>query len=292
MSVTLNDNPRRRSRIIAAILVGVVIALPAAIVSVLQTDGGGTPAPAATATKRPRAPARPPIAPLSGGPIALSGGQATAVNGGAIVLHGGEYQSSAPFTIQDPNGRSAFTITQSSINQTTVGAYPNLMVGCQGTCSANSPFPLQLSSIKPGEVTTSVTSVTPSTATGTWADFYDIFITAGAHQSGATPPREELEIWQNENNRANGAPIATGVNLDGHLYDIYLPHTSVPGTIADIPETMNDRFNGDLLPFIQDSISRGYAQPNWYLVELRHGFEINGGNVVGLGDSAFSVMGR
>jgi hypothetical protein len=52
---------------------------------------------------------------------------------------------------------------------------------------------------------------------------------------------------------------------------------------------MNDSFNGDLLPFIQDSIRRGYAKPNWYLIVVEHGFEITQGNVMGLGDANFSV---
>jgi hypothetical protein len=52
---------------------------------------------------------------------------------------------------------------------------------------------------------------------------------------------------------------------------------------------MNDSFNGDLLPFIQDSIRRGYAKPSWYLIVVEHGFEITQGNVLGLGDANFSV---
>jgi hypothetical protein len=163
-------------------------------------------------------------------------------------------------------------------------------VGCSwGVCTRNNPFPLQLSSIKPGEVTTSVTSVTPSSATGRWGDFYDIFLTPGAHQSPGTMPREELTIWQNQHNRGHGTPVARGVKLDGRLYDVYTPTTALGGTHAYIPETMNDSFNGDLLPFIQDSIRRGYAQPSWYLIVVEHGFEITQGNVLGLGDSSFSV---
>lgn len=203
-----------------------------------------------------------------------------------MELRAGEFRSSAPFTIQDPNAGPDFTITRSSINQTRVGAFPDL---CVGICSKKDPFPLQLSSIKPGEVTSSVTSVTPSSATGTWGDFYDIFITAGPHQSLSTQPREELTIWQNQHNRGHSTPLTKGVKLDGRLYDVYLAKTTVGGTHAYIPETMNDSFNGDLLPFIQDSIRRGYAKPSWYLTEVRHGFEISQGNVVGLGDANFSV---
>jgi cellulose 1,4-beta-cellobiosidase len=206
-----------------------------------------------------------------------------------MELNGGEYRSSAPFTIQDSNGGANFKITQSSINANTVVAYPNLYVGCHGTCTRNNPFPLQLSSIKPGEVTTSVTSVTPSSATGTWGDFYDIYITAGAHQSPTTMPREELTIWLDQHNRGHGSPVARGVRLDGRVYDVYKPNTPGGGTHAYIPQTMNDSFNGDLLPFIQDSIRRGYAKPNWYLIVVEHGFEITQGNVMGLGDSSFSV---
>src|SRR5689334_11156721 len=85
----------------------------------------------------------------------LSGTQSAWIMGGTMVLNAAEYRSSAPFTIQDPDAGPDFTITRSSINETTVGAYPNLFVGCNGRCTKNDPFPLQLSSLTPGEVTSS-----------------------------------------------------------------------------------------------------------------------------------------
>jgi hypothetical protein len=44
---------------------------------------------------------------------------------------------------------------------------------------------------------------------------------------------------------------------------------------------------------MRDSIRRGFAKPHWWLSDIEHGFEINSGNVVGMGDKSFGVkIGR
>ncbi|MBV8941940.1 MAG: hypothetical protein JO240_09425 [Solirubrobacterales bacterium] len=290
------------SRTWLAACMGVVAGVLAVVLAAISAPGGSSPPPAATTPRCVTAPApaaEAPTAttaaqtPATGAPLTLSGRQKAPILGGTIVLNANQEGSGSGATISDPNGGPGFTITHSAINQATVGAYPSLFVGQHGNLvTRHDPFPLQLSAIRPGQVITSVHSVTPRSAcSARWVDFYDIFLTAGAHANQFSSTREELEIWQNAGNRApGGTPVARGVRLDGRLYDVY-NHVTDANTIAYVPRRFaSGSFHGDLRPFIQDSIRRGYAQPNWYLTDVEHGFEINSGNVVGLGDANFSVQ--
>jgi hypothetical protein len=223
-------------------------------------------------------------------PITLSGRERAPIDGGRVELNANEYGSRASFTIRGCGGAADFTITHSSINQTAVGAYPSLFLGRHGDfVTQHDPFPLRVSAIRPGQVRIGVDTVTPRSARrARWVDFYDIFLTAGAHANQFTSTREELEIWQNAANRGAYGP-SKRVSLDGHLYNVYdlIPSQD---TVAYVPVKFpSDSFRGDLRPFIRDSVRRGYAHGNWYLADVEHGFEINSGPVVGLGDRDFFV---
>jgi hypothetical protein len=75
--------------------------------------------------------------------------------------------------------------------------------------------------------------------------------------------------------------------LGGHVYNIYRNPTA--NTVQYVPARYSDTFSGDLRPFFLDSVKRGFAASNWYLVDVEHGFEIQNPDVVGLGDSRFGV---
>jgi hypothetical protein len=174
--------------------------------------------------------------------ITLSGNQRAPVAGGRIELQANEWRGTSPFTIRSDGGPD-FTITRSAINQYQVGAYPSLFVGRHGDfVTRRDPLPLQLATIRRGEVKVSVRSVTPSAASsGRWVDILDVFLTADPNVSQfSTTRREEMVIWQNGANRGPGLPtlVAKGVSFCGRRYNVY---NVIPSqdTISYIPQTYN-----------------------------------------------------
>ncbi|HEY5989445.1 MAG TPA: hypothetical protein VIV12_24160, partial [Streptosporangiaceae bacterium] len=97
----------------------------------------------------------------------LCDSQTLSVGGGAYTIMNNEWGSSAPECITT-DGNAGFTVANSSIAKATnatngaPGGYPSIYKGCHwGACTPDSGFPIQVSSIHAGTVTTSWSTTQP-----------------------------------------------------------------------------------------------------------------------------------
>src|SRR5580692_9113056 len=97
-------------------------------------------------------------APAQAATTTLCNSQTAAVAGGAYTVENNEWNSSAPECVTT-DGNADFTVANSSIDLPTDGApggYAAIYKGCHwGACTSNSSLPIQVSTMKPGEVTSS-----------------------------------------------------------------------------------------------------------------------------------------
>jgi len=222
---------------------------------------------------------------------ALCKSQTAPVASRGYTVENNEWGSSEPECITT-NGNASFSVSNSSIANSTYGApggYPAIYRGCHwGACTRGSGFPIQVSDIGTGTVTTSWSTTQPG-GSNDYDVAYDIWFNQTPTTSGQ-PNGTELMIWLNHNGPVQpfGSKVASNVSIGGRGYDVWfgqqgwntLSYTMTTGTTAVS--------NLDLQPLIADAISRGYLKPSWYLIDVEAGFEIWQGGT-GLATNSFSV---
>ena len=234
----------------------------------------------------------------SSAPVSLSnppsGEQTAPLGGGRYGLKLNEWNSGQPITMTSDGGAD-FNVTSSGLNLATGGApsgYFELWQGSSWGANTNNngaPFPIQTSSITPGEVTTSATCHTAG-VTGDWDNSYDIWFNSaqGAGQTNNSAGNHlEMMIWLNHTAGADpiGTVVANNVTIGGNTYNVWYGGDNTVSYVLSQPSTT---ISTDLYPMIRDAESRGYMQSSWYLLDVEFGFEIwNGG--AGLGCSSFAV---
>lgn len=130
----------------------------------------------------------------------LCNSQTLAASGGAYTIQNNEWGSSAPECIST-DGNADFTVANSSISNSTSGApggYPSIYMGCHwGACTSGSGFPIQVSALHTGAVTSSWGTSQPG-----GGNAYDVAYDIWFNQTPATngqPNGAELMIWLNHN---------------------------------------------------------------------------------------------
>ncbi len=181
-----------------------------------------------------------------------------------------------------------FMITTQTNKQTTNGApasYPFIYMGCHwGNCTNSNPMPIQVSAIKSATSSWSIT-----TAAGAWNASYDIWFNTTPTTTGA-PDGTELMIWLNSQGGVQpaGSVVAKGVNISGDSYNVWFSPDSNAKYVAYQKTNVTTSLSPDIKAFINNSVSRGYLDPSWYLIAVEAGFEIwNGG--VEMQTNSFSV---
>ncbi|HUO57373.1 MAG TPA: hypothetical protein VMV05_04260, partial [bacterium] len=168
----------------------------------------------------------------------------------------------------------------------TVATYPSIYYGCHfGNCSPGTNLPMAVSLLQC--VTSSWTVST--TDTGYWNAAYDIWFSTTTNTTSYSGGAE-LMIWMDymPGTGPGGSLKASGVTIDGATWNVnegpvgwnYIAY------LANNPVTQFD--NMDILAFINDSVSRGYIQPSWYLAAIEAGNELRTGGVP-FGSSGFSA---
>ena len=221
----------------------------------------------------------------------LCNSQTAHVDSSAYTVENNEWGSGARECITT-DGSAGFTVANSSIANSTYGApggYPAIYKGCHwGACTPGSGFPIQVSDIRAGRVTTSWSTSQP----GGSSDYdvaYDIWFNQTPTASGQ-PNGTELMIWLNHHGPVQpfGSKVASNVSIGGRGYNVWfgkqgwntLSYTMTSGTTSVS--------NLDLQPLIADAVSRGYISPSWYLIDMEAGFELWQGGA-GLATNSFSV---
>jgi Glycosyl hydrolase family 12 len=217
--------------------------------------------------------------------------QTLPVAGHSYTVENNEWGSSAPECIST-DGSAGFTVANSSIANSTYGApggYAAIYKGCHwGACTPGSGFPIQVSDIRPGKVTTTWSTSQP----GGSSDYdvaYDIWFNQTPTTTGQ-PNGTELMIWLNHNGPVQpfGAKVASNVSVGGRGYDVWFGNQGWNTLSYTMTSGTTSVSNLDLQPLIADAVSRGYIKPSWYLIDVEAGFEMwQGGQ--GLATKSFSV---
>jgi hypothetical protein len=199
----------------------------------------------------------------------------------SINVLGGEYRinsnvwGSTPGEqcIEASSNSTYFSVTHSTHNSSGVAAYPFIFKGCHwGNCTQDSGMPLKVSEIASAPFGWSIDT---NSAGGTWNAAYESwFSTTG----GTAPNAAELMIWINYAGGAGpaGSKVAT-VTIGGADWDVYFAdwsHTAGWYYIAYKITSPATSVNLDLKDFIDDSVSRGFIDTDWYLDNMEAGFEI------------------
>ena len=217
--------------------------------------------------------------------------QTARVDSSAYTVENNEWGSSEPECIT-PDGSTGFTMSNSSIANSTYGApggYAAIYKGCHwGACTPRSGFPIQVSDISPGKVTTSWSTAQPG-GSNAYDVAYDIWFNKSATTTGQ-PNGTELMIWLNHNGHVQpfGAKAASNVSIGGRGYDVWYGNQGWNTVSYTMTTGTTSISNFDLRPVIEDAVSRGWISPSWYLIDVEAGFEVwQGGH--GLATKSFSV---
>jgi len=230
-------------------------------------------------------------APAQAATTTLCNSQTAAVAGGAYTVQNNEWNSSAPECVTT-DGNADFTVANSSINNAVGGApggYPSIYKGCHwGACTSNSGLPIPVSSMTPGEVTTSWSTTQTS---GAYDVAYDIWYNQTPTTSGQ-PNAEEMMIWINHTSGVDpcGSVVASNVSVGGNTYTVW--ECRIDNTWNDVSYVLNSGTtsvsNLDIDLLAADSVSRGYMTDSDYLIDLEAGFELWQGGA-GLATNSYSV---
>jgi hypothetical protein len=220
----------------------------------------------------------------------LCNSQTAAVAGGAYTVQNNEWNSSAPECVTT-DGNADFTVANTSISNAVGGApggYPSIYKGCHwGACTSNSGLPIPVSSMTPGEVTTSWSTTQTS---GAYDVAYDIWYNQTPTTSGQ-PNAEEMMIWINHAGGVQpfGSVVASNVSIGGRTYTIWEGRMSIWNVVSYVLNTGTTSVsNLDVDLLAADSVNRGYMTNSDYLIDLEAGFEIwNGGT--GLATNSYAV---
>jgi cellulose 1,4-beta-cellobiosidase len=184
------------------------------------------------------------------------------------------------------NGAS-FDVTQASFNLATNGppaTYPSIYKGCHwGNCTSSSGLPVKVASMP--AVTTSWSTTETS---GAYDVAYDIWFNQTPTTSGQ-PNGAELMIWINESGAQPAGSVVGTAQIAGATWNVWKAAMSSWTYVAYVRSpAVSSISNVDIHAFTEDSVSRGYINSSWYLIDVEAGFEIwQGGQ--GLAVNSFSV---
>jgi cellulose 1,4-beta-cellobiosidase len=222
------------------------------------------------------------------------------VSSGAYIVQNNEYASSADECIRLGSG-PAFTVTSSGIaNATngTPGAYPSSYFGCHwGTCTTGSIAldPVPVSGLRSGLVVSNWSTAQPATKTDVYDVAYDIWINR-TPRTNTAPDGSEVMIWLGRRGPVvpMGRQVATGVRIGNRTYNVWYSPPATPASGDTISYVMTSPtksvYGLDIGDVIRNSVSRGYTQTSWYLIDVEAGFELWHGGV-GLATRSFAVRG-
>jgi Glycosyl hydrolase family 12 len=224
-------------------------------------------------------------------PKTLCQSQTASVDSRGYTAENNEWGSGAPECITT-DGTAGFTVAKSSIANSTYGApggYPALYKGCHwGACTPGSGFPIQVSDIRPGTVTTSWSTAQPG-GSNDYDVAYDIWFNKTPTATGQ-PNGTELMIWLNHNGPVQpfGSKVASNVSVGGRGYDVWFGNQGWNTVSYTMTSGTTSVSHLDLKPLIADAVRRGYISPSWYLIDVEAGFELWHGGA-GLATHSFSV---
>ncbi len=224
-------------------------------------------------------------------PTTLCHSQTAPVDSRGYTVENNEWGSGEPECIT-ADGSAGFKVASSSIANSTYsapGGYPAIYKGCHwGACTPGSGFPVQVSDIRAGTVTTSWSTSQPG-GSNDYDVAYDIWFNQTPTTTGQ-PNGTELMIWLNHHGPVQpfGSKVASNVSVGGRSYNLWYGNQGWNTVSYTMTSGTTSVSNLDLQPLIADAVSRGYIRPSWYLIDVEAGFELWQGGA-GLATKSFSV---
>jgi hypothetical protein len=184
---------------------------------------------------------------------------------------------------------TGFVLSTSNANNATNGApasYPSIYYGCHyAVCTPGTILPLAVTDARFAAINTSVSMAYPSS--GVWDAAYDIWFDPTPRKDGQNTGAEVM-VWLNHQGSIQpiGSKVATA-SIAGATWDVWFGNTGW-NVISYVRTSATGSASFAPVAFLNDSVSRGYAQRSWYLTSIQAGFEPWVGGA-GLAVTSFSV---
>ncbi|MFJ5520291.1 glycoside hydrolase [Streptomyces griseoluteus] len=204
---------------------------------------------------------------------------------GGYVVQNNAWGTSAPQCVTQAG--DGFRLTRADGSVPTNGApksYPSIFAGCHYTnCSPGTNLPKRIGDI--GRVPTRIAYQYVGGAVYDAA--YDIWLDPTPRRDGVN--KTEIMIWLNRTGPVQPIGSTTGtVSLAGQTWDVWRGSNGQNDVISYVAHSSLTGLDFDIKHFIDHTVSRGVATPDWYLTSVQAGFE-PWENGAGLAVTNFSV---
>ncbi|MFF6995334.1 cellulose binding domain-containing protein [Streptomyces sp. NPDC008313] len=167
---------------------------------------------------------------------------------------------------------SGFRISQADGSVSTNGApksYPSAFNGCHYTnCSPGTNLPARLNTISSAPTSSSFSYV----SNATFDAAYDIWLDPTPRTDGVN--HTEIMIWFNRTGSVQpvGSQVGTA-NVAGRSWAVWSGNNGGNDVLSFVAPSTISSWNFDVMDFVQQAVSRGMAQNDWYLTSVQSGFE-------------------
>ncbi|WP_432176831.1 GH12 family glycosyl hydrolase domain-containing protein [Streptomyces sp. Tue6028] len=189
---------------------------------------------------------------------------------GRYVVQNNRWGASAPQCI-DVTG-TGFRISRADGSVPTNGApksYPSVYNGCHYTnCSPGTNLPARLDSISSAPTSISYTYV----GGATYDAAYDIWLDPTPRKDGVN--KTEIMVWFNHVGPVQpvGSPVGSAA-VAGRDWQVWSGNNGSNDVLSFVAPSAIGGWSFDVMDFVRQAMSRGLAQPSWYLTSVQAGFE-------------------
>jgi hypothetical protein len=183
---------------------------------------------------------------------------------------------------------TGFTLTRADGSVPTDGApksYPSIFNGCHYTnCSPGTRLPKQIATI--GSAPTSISYGYVDNAV--YNASFDIWLDPQPKTDGVN--RTEIMIWFNRVGPIQPIGSRNGsATVGGRTWEVWTGNNGGNDVISFVAPTAIPSWSFDVTDFVDQTVSRGMAAPNWYMTSIQAGFEPWQGGA-GLSVNSFSSV--
>jgi hypothetical protein len=158
-----------------------------------------------------------------------------------------------------------------NVDSSAPGSYPSIVYGWHyGQFHGAYQTAKQISAV--GSAPTTWSFTTPSS--GSWDASYDLWLHPQGNPGGPEGGLE-LMIWMAaRDTQPIGANQMQTIQVAGDTYQVwYGANEGGWDTVSYVRAGNTNSANFDLMEFVNDAVSRGYAQAGWYLLSVQAGYE-------------------
>ncbi|MBD0424563.1 cellulose binding domain-containing protein [Streptomyces sp. TRM S81-3] len=167
---------------------------------------------------------------------------------------------------------SGFRIDRADGSVPTNGApksYPSVFNGCHYTnCSPGTSLPARLSTVSSAPTSISYSYVSG----GVYDAAYDIWLDPEPRTDGVN--RTEIMVWFNKVGPVQPVGSQTGTaTVAGRQWQVWSGNNGSNDVLSFVAPSAISSWSFDVMDFVQQAVSRGLAEDDWYLTSIQAGFE-------------------